>query len=111
MGTRNLTEKQTQKLRDAGVARKNGKSINPRYSHVVNFDKNGNLKIDMRTKEGKEINQLLNSRNRPSSSRQVSYNEKAYRTLERRLAKDFPDKTASERERLSDRIIRKVEIT
>ncbi|HBB14458.1 MAG TPA: hypothetical protein DCZ76_09295 [Treponema sp.] len=111
MATRNITEKQAQKLRDAGILRKNGNSINKSHGDAISYDKNGGLKIDMRTREGKEINKILNSRNRSSPTEKVSYQDKAYSTLEKRISKDFSDKADHERERLADLIINKVERT
>ncbi|MBP5697632.1 MAG: hypothetical protein J6X11_13455 [Treponema sp.] len=111
MATKNITEKQTQKLRDAGILRKNGNSINRSHGDAISYDKNGNLKFDMRTREGKEISRILNSRNRSSPTEKVSYQDKACSTLEKRISKDFSDKADHERERLADLIINKVERT
>lgn len=110
-GGKPLTAKQTQKLREAGYIRKNGTDVNPSHRDAMQIDKDGNLKIDRRTKEGKEINRILNSRNRSSSREKASYQDKAYSSLERRISKDFSDKTEPERERLADLIINKVERT
>lgn len=111
MATKSITGKQAQKLRDAGILRKNGNSINKSHGDAVSYDKNGNLKIDMRTREGKEINKILNSRNRSLPTEKVSYQDRAYSTLEKRISKDFSDKADHERERLADLIINKVERT
>ena len=110
-GGKPLTAKQTQKLREAGYIRKNGTDVNPIHRGDMQIDKDGNLKIDRRTREGKEINRILNSRNRSSPMEKVSYQDRAYSSLERRISKDFSDKTEPERERLADLIINKVERT
>ena len=72
MATRKLTDKQKNKLKNTQFARKNSAdlTVNPNYEDDIEYNEDdGTLTYDKRTKEGKEIERILNSRNRkPSSS-------------------------------------------
>ena len=71
MATRKLTNKQKDKLKNTQFARKNSAdlTVNPNYEDDIEYDEDeGTLSYDKRTKEGKEIERILNSRNRKSSS-------------------------------------------
>ena len=71
MTTRKLTNKQKDKLKNTQFARKNSAdlTVNPNYEDDIEYDEDeGTLSYDKRTKEGKEIERILNSRNRKSSS-------------------------------------------
>ena len=68
---RKLTDKQKGKLKDSGFVRSNSVdvTVNARFKDRVEFNKeDGTLTFDKRTKEGKEIERILNSRNRKPSS-------------------------------------------
>ena len=69
MAKRKLTEKQKQKLRDSEFARSNSSdlTINPSWSDSLEYDDDGSLSYDRRTKEGKKIDKILKSKNRSSS--------------------------------------------
>ena len=70
MATRKLTDKQKDKLKNTQFARKNSAdlTVNPNYEDDIEYDEDeGTLSYDKRTKEGKEIERILNSRNRKSS--------------------------------------------
>lgn len=71
MATRKVTDKQKDKLKNTQFARKNSAdlTVNPNYEDDIEYDEDeGILSYDKRTKEGKEIERILNSRNRKSSS-------------------------------------------
>ena len=71
VATRKLTNKQKDKLKNTQFARKNSAdlTVNPNYEDDIEYDEDeGTLSYDKRTKEGKEIERILNSRNRKSSS-------------------------------------------
>ena len=78
MATRKLTDKQKDKLKNSKYVRSNSDDvpwefISPEncynYIYGPNHDEDeGTLSYDKRTKEGKEIERILNSRNRKSSS-------------------------------------------
>ena len=71
MATRKLTDKQKNKLKNTQFARKNSAdlTVNPNYEDDIEYNEDdGTLTYDKRTKEGKEIERILNSRNRKLSS-------------------------------------------
>lgn len=71
MATRKLSDKQKDKLKNSKYVRSNSDdvTVNPNYEDVIEYDEDdGTLTFDKRTKEGKEIERILNSRNRKSSS-------------------------------------------
>lgn len=71
VATRKLTDKQKDKLKNSKYVRSNSDdvTVNPNYEDDIEYDEDeGTLSYDKRTKEGKEIERILNSRNRKSSS-------------------------------------------
>ena len=71
MATRKLTDKQKDKLKNSKYVRSNSDdvTVNPNFENDIEYDEDeGTLSYDKRTKEGKEIERILNSRNRKSSS-------------------------------------------
>lgn len=76
MTTRKLSEKQKQKLKDNGFARSNSSdlTINKSFQDAGIKYEDGNLSYDKRTKEGKEIERILNSRNRSSNKKTKEMN-------------------------------------
>ena len=71
MATRKLTDKQKDKLKNSKYVRSNSDdvTVNPNFEDDIEYDEDeGTLSYDKRTKEGKEIERILNSRNRKSSS-------------------------------------------
>ncbi len=71
MATRKLTDKQKDKLKNSKYVRSNSDdvTVNPSFEGEIEYDEDdGTLTYDKRTKEGKEIERILNSRNRKSSS-------------------------------------------
>lgn len=71
MSTRKLTDKQKGKLKNSKYVRSNSDdvTVNPSFEGEIEYDEDdGTLTYDKRTKEGKEIERILNSRNRRSSS-------------------------------------------
>ena len=68
MAKTTLSEKQTEKLRDSDFARSNSSdlTINPSYQDEIEYDDEGNLIYDKRTRTGKEIDRILKSRKRSS---------------------------------------------
>ena len=70
MATRKLTDKQKDKLKNSKYVRSNSDDItvNPSFEGEIEYDEDdGTLTYDKRTKKGKEIDKILNSRNRKSS--------------------------------------------
>ena len=69
---RKLTDKQKDKLKNSKFVRSNSDdvTVNPNFEDDIEYNEDdGTLTYDKRTKEGKEIERILNSRNRkPSSS-------------------------------------------
>ena len=71
VATRKLTDKQKDKLKNSKYVRSNSDdvTVNPNFEDDIEYDEDeGTLSYDKRTKEGKEIERILNSRNRKSSS-------------------------------------------
>ena len=71
VATRKLTDKQKDKLKDSKFVRSNSVdvTVNSSFEEDIEYDsENGTLTFDKRTKEGKEIERILNSRNRKPSS-------------------------------------------
>ena len=71
VATRKLTDKQKDKLKNSKYVRSNSDdvTVNPNFENDIEYDEDeGTLSYDKRTKEGKEIERILNSRNRKSSS-------------------------------------------
>lgn len=71
VATRKLTDKQKDKLKDSKFVRSNSVdvTVNSSFEDDIEYDsENGTLTFDKRTKEGKEIDRILNSRNRKPSS-------------------------------------------
>lgn len=71
MATRKLTDKQKDKLKNSKFVRSNSVdvTVNSSFEDVIEYDEDdGTLTFDKRTKEGKEIDRILNSRNRKPSS-------------------------------------------
>lgn len=72
MATRKLTDKQKDKLKNSKFVRSNSidVTVNSSFEEDIEYNEDdGTLTYDKRTKEGKEIERILNSRNRkPSSS-------------------------------------------
>lgn len=71
MATRKLTDKQKDKLKNSKYVRSNSDdvTVNPNFEGDIEYDEDeGTLSYEKRTKEGKEIERILNSRNRKSSS-------------------------------------------
>ena len=71
MATRKLTDKQKDKLKNSKYVRSNSDdvTVNPNYEDDIEYNEDdGTLTYDKRTKEGKEIERILNSRNRKPSS-------------------------------------------
>ena len=67
---RKLTDKQKEKLKDSKFVRSNSVDVTVNSSFQDNIEYNeddGTLTFDQRTREGKEINRILNSRNRKPS--------------------------------------------
>lgn len=64
MATKKLTQKQKDRLKDSDFFRSNSSdlTINKSYQDVLDFDDDGNLIYDKRTKEGREIDKILHSR-------------------------------------------------
>ena len=70
MAKRTLTEKQKQKLRNSNFIRTNSKdiTINPNFQEEIKYNEDdGTLTFDKRSRVGKELDHILNSRNRKSS--------------------------------------------
>lgn len=68
---RKLTDKQKDKLKDSEFVRSNSVdvTVNARFKDRVEYnEEDSSLTFDKRTKEGKEIERILNSRNRKPSS-------------------------------------------
>ncbi len=71
VATRKLTDKQNDKLKNSKYVRSNSDdvTVNPNFEDDIEYDEDeGTISYDKRTKEGKEIERILNSRNRKSSS-------------------------------------------
>ena len=71
MATRKLTDKQKDKLKDSKFVRSNSVdvTVNSSFEDDIEYNEDdGTLTYDKRTKEGKEIERILNSRNRKLSS-------------------------------------------
>ena len=71
MATRKLSDKQKDKLKNSKFVRSNSVdvTVNSSFEDVIEYDEDdGTLTFDKRTKEGKEIDRILNSRNRKPSS-------------------------------------------
>ena len=71
MATRKLTDIQKDKLKNSKYVRSNSDdvTVNPSFEGEIEYDEDeGTLSYDKRTKEGKEIERILNSRNRKPSS-------------------------------------------
>ena len=71
MATRKLTDKQKDKLKDSKFVRSNSVdvTVNSSFEDDIEYNEDdGTLTYDKRTKEGKEIERILNSRNRKPSS-------------------------------------------
>lgn len=71
VATRKLSDKQKGKLKNSKFVRSNSVdvTVNPNFEDDIEYDEDeGTLSYDKRTKEGKEIERILNSRNRKSSS-------------------------------------------
>ena len=76
MTTKKLTDKQKDKLKNSKFVRSNSDDItvNPSFKEDIEYDEeDGTLSYDRRTKEGKEIERILNSRNRKSKSDEGDY--------------------------------------
>ena len=74
MATRKLTDKQKDKLKNSKFVRSNSddKTVNPSFEDDLEYDEDdGTLTYDKRTKNGKKIEKILNSRNRKSSTSQI----------------------------------------
>lgn len=70
MATRKLTDKQKDKLKDSKFVRSNSVdvTVNSSFEDYIEYNEDdGTLTYDKRTKEGKEIEKILNSRNRKPS--------------------------------------------
>lgn len=70
VATRKLTDKQKDKLKNSKYVRSNSDdvTVNPNFEDDIEYDEDeGTLTYDKRTKKGKEIEKILNSRNRKSS--------------------------------------------
>lgn len=70
MATRKLTDKQKSKLKDSKFVRSNSVdvTVNSSFEDDIEYNEDdGSLTYDKRTKEGKEIEKILNSRNRKPS--------------------------------------------
>ena len=71
MATRKLTDKQKDKLKNSKFVRSNSidVTVNSSFEEDIEYNEDdGTLTYDKRTKEGKEIERILNSRNRKPSS-------------------------------------------
>ena len=71
VATRKLTDKQKDKLKNSKYVRSNSDdvTVNPSFEEDIEYNEDdGTLTYDKRTKEGKEIERILNSRNRKPSS-------------------------------------------
>lgn len=71
VATRKLTDKQKDKLKNSKYVRSNSDdvTVNPNFEDDIEYDEDdGTLTYDKRTKEGKKIERILNSRNRKPSS-------------------------------------------
>ena len=71
VATRKLTDKQKDKLKNSKFVRSNSidVTVNSSFEEDIEYNEDdGTLTYDKRTKEGKEIERILNSRNRKPSS-------------------------------------------
>jgi hypothetical protein len=74
MSTRKLTQRQKDKLKESEYFRSNSSdlTINKSFQDVLEYDEDGNLVYDKRTREGKEIERIINSKIRSCKKNESS---------------------------------------